>query len=134
MKWRRFITQFIRFGLVGTTGLGIDWLSLKFLLYFISFVPAICGAYVISASWNWLLNRLWTFHKTSHDHHRPPAQWIRFILATLPGFFVNRGVTLILNHYVPVLQQETLLLLFCGALGGMMINFLLTKYCVFSAT
>ncbi|MDF7677706.1 GtrA family protein [Acetobacteraceae bacterium ESL0709] len=128
------LLQFIRFGLVGTSGLGVDWLSLKIFLSFMSFSPAICSAYIISASWNWMLNRLWTFRKTSHDRHKASTQWFRFIIATLPGFFANRSIALLLHYYVPSIRQENLLILFCGALGGMTINFLLTKYCVFSAT
>lgn len=131
---RENFLQFIRFGLVGTTGLVIDWSCLKLLLLLMPFPAAVSCAYIVSATWNWLFNRLWTFRKTSHDNHKPSIQWSRFLLATLPGFCINRGITLVLHYYVPSIGQENLAVLFCGALGGMTINFLLTKYCVFSAT
>ncbi|UMM64576.1 GtrA family protein [Aristophania vespae] len=133
MNWA-FLTEFFRFGLVGTTGLLIDWLTLNLCLEFSPFHIAVLCAYFTSASWNWCLNRIWTFRKSSRDSQKPAFQWVRFILANIPVFFINRGITLILHHYVPHMRNETLLILFCGALGGMIANFLLTRRCVFFAT
>ncbi len=83
-----FATRFIRFGMVGLLGTGIDfgmtWLCKeqlkinKYLANTIGFSCAVCS--------NYLLNRFWTFEST--DNHIM-LQFSKFLVVALMGLAIN---------------------------------------------
>ncbi|HRI58466.1 MAG TPA: GtrA family protein [Saprospiraceae bacterium] len=93
--------KFIKFGIVGATGVGVDfgitWLckeKLRFNKYVANSTGFLCA--VVS---NYMLNRVWTFH--SQD----PAvatQFSKFLLASLVGLSINNGIIYLLNERLGV--------------------------------
>jgi putative flippase GtrA len=83
-----FTTRFIRFGIVGILGTGIDfgvtWLCKeqfkinKYLANTIGFICAVCS--------NYFFNRLWTFEST--DNHIV-LQFSKFLVVALIGLGIN---------------------------------------------
>lgn len=127
------IRQFIRFGCVGAVGFLVDFGSSAALGYMMNFYPAAILAYIIAATNNWFLNRLWTFKKASQDTHTASQQWQIFLLANLPGLIVNRGIIFVLTGFSPFIMQYKIIAFFFGTLGGMFLNFFLSRRCVFHA-
>ncbi|MCS6978647.1 MAG: GtrA family protein [Flavobacteriales bacterium] len=97
--------KFIKFGIVGFTGVlidfGITWV-LKELLFLNPYVANSAG-FLCAASNNWLLNRIWTFR---NRHPRILKQYLVFMLVSLMGLGLNNAVVwlgvsfLALNFYV----------------------------------
>lgn len=123
--------QFFHFGMVGIVGFTVDWATTSFLSTIIPLKIAVLFAYSVAASGNWLLNRLWTFRHADHETLSPFHQWKRFLIANLPGFFINRGVVLAVLSYVTIAQQWPVIALLCGTACGMFVNFTLCRTCVF---
>jgi putative flippase GtrA len=97
--------KFIKFGIVGFTGViidfGITWL-LKEKLHLNPYLANSTG-FVCAASNNWLLNRLWTFRSR---HPRILRQYLIFMMVSGIGLGLNNAVLwagtswLSLNFYV----------------------------------
>ncbi len=89
------IEKFIKFGIVGFSGLIIDF-SITYLLRNIikinQFIANACG-FLIAASSNYALNRIWTFQ--SHNPHIT-EEYIKFIIISLIGLGINTLVLFIL--------------------------------------
>ncbi len=110
------------FGLVGATGLAVD-IAVYFgltslglehrLARLLSFWPAV--------SWNWLLNRGFTFGERPT---RPrDQQWAKFAVASLVGLGANVGSYTILTTYVTVFDRYRIVALLCGVALGCALNF-----------
>lgn len=125
------LQRFIRFGMVGVAGFLVDWASVSLLRPVIGLHIATLLAYVIASSNNWLLNRYFTFHDCCRKHFTLRQQWIRFTLANLPGFIINRGIVLTLFQIWPITRHYPVIALLCGTAGGMFINFTLCHHFVF---
>ena len=91
-----FISKFLKFCIVGSSGMvidfGITWLlkeRVKINKYF-----ANSTGFILAASSNYYLNRTWTFH----DHNPEIAiQYISFIIISLFGLALNNLIIYILN-------------------------------------
>ncbi|MFA6492789.1 MAG: GtrA family protein [Patescibacteria group bacterium] len=85
---RRFVRQFVKFGLVGVSSTIIDWgifyfLNLTFGIYYLtakvlSFSVAVINSFV----WN----RRWTFRSTDPNRNR---EFTKFLIIALVGLFIN---------------------------------------------
>lgn len=128
-----FARQFFHFGLVGAVGFLVDWASTSILSSYIPLKIAVLFAYIIAASSNWFLNRLWTFRHSNHATLSVFQQWKRFLLANLPGFFINRGVVLLLLANISATHRWPVLALLSGTACGMFVNFTLCRTCVFTS-
>ena len=121
--------EFLRFGLVGVFGLMVDIAAVYALIPSLGLYGAGMTAYLIAASCNWVLHRLWTFRTRAQ---RPAhTQWLRFLLVNLAGFMVNRGAysALIASFVLP--RHYPVLAVAAGAMSGFLINFLLSRRLVF---
>lgn len=97
--------KFVKFGVVGFTGViidfGITWL-LKEKLHLNPYLANSTG-FVCAASNNWLLNRLWTFRSR---HPQILRQYLIFMVVSLIGLGLNNAVVwvgitwFLLNFYV----------------------------------
>lgn len=112
----------LRFGMVGLSGLVIDvcaYLGLERLgvdhrlARFLAFWPAV--------TWNWRLNRGWTFS----DRPRRPRgrQWAAFVGASALGLAVNVGSYIALTGLVDAFARQRLLALLVGVGLGAAVNY-----------
>jgi putative flippase GtrA len=136
-SWRRSATparlimaaQFIRFGVVGVTGLIVDTATVYGLRHALGLYGAGLVAYVTAASSNWLLNRIWTFRgQGSGPAHR---QWARFMVTNLAGFVLNRGTYAALVTFMPAAAEQPIIAIAAGAIAGLLVNFNLSRRHVF---
>ena len=127
----QIIDQFLRFGIVGASGLLVDWGSLELLRPSLGLIAATLGAYFIAATSNWALNRLWTFRLTASSNQHLVLQWLRFLLANAFGFFLNRGTVFVLYAILPFTRAYPVTALIAGAICGMVANFNLSRRLVF---
>src|SRR5579883_2318584 len=121
--------QFLRFGMVGLAGFGVDTGIVYALRHPIGLIAAGMASYVAAATVTWALNRAWTFRgRGSGPAHR---QWALFLIANLAGFVLNRGAYVLLVSFVPLCAAQPVLATFSGALAGMGVNFGLSRTVVF---
>lgn len=83
-----FILKFIKFCIVGFSGVfvdfGITFISKEF-LKIQKYVANSCG-FVMAASSNYLMNRIWTFHSTNPN---VALEFTRFFIIALIGLLIN---------------------------------------------
>lgn len=121
--------QFMRFGVVGLAGLVIDTATVYGLRHTLGLYGAGLVAYLIAASGNWILNRLWTFRgRGSGSAHR---QWAMFMIANLAGFVLNRGTYVIMVTFVAAAAAQPVIATAAGSVAGMFVNFTLSRRLVF---
>ena len=124
------MTQFLKFGAVGTFGFMADTAIVYSLRPFMNLYFAGLISYCIVASINWALNRVWTFK--GYGAGRPAHhQWARFMLTNLLGLVLNRGSYAALIAAFAICRAEPILAIGAGGLAGMMVNFILSKKAVF---
>ena len=121
--------QFMMFGTVGAVGFLFDTATVYSLRHLLGLYGAGVVAYVVAASVNWLLNRLWTFRDRRHG--RMHQQWLRFLVANLGGFALNRGTYVLLVMAVALCAEQPVLAVAAGAMVGMGLNFALSRALVF---
>lgn len=121
------LLKFLRFGLVGASGAIIDfsvtWLC-KELLKWNKFVANSLG-FILSASSNYFLNRIWTFHSTSEAI---TEEYATFIAISIIGLALNNLIIFLLNDKAKL----NFYLAKIFAIGLVMIwNFLANNYITF---
>ncbi len=121
--------QFLRFGAVGFVGLAIDTATVYATRRQIGPYAAGLLSYLVAASGNWLLHRIWTFKGYgSGPLHR---QWAMFMVTNFAGFLLNRGAYVALIAFVPAAAEQPVIATTAGAVAGLFINFSLTRRLVF---
>ncbi|BCI67084.1 GtrA family protein [Acetobacter aceti] len=122
--------RLFKFATVGSLGLLWDTCTVLSLRDIIGLNAAALAAYFVAASFNWTLNRVWTFRDVGrHDH--PLLQWLRFLSANSLAFFLNRGTVYLLFFFSPFCVNHPVVALAVGALAGMGANFKLSERLVF---
>jgi putative flippase GtrA len=123
------VMQFLRFGAVGGLGFVVDTCVVYATRGWIGNYWAAVPAYVIAASFNWLLNRMWTFRgQGSHSAHR---QWSLFLATNLVGFALNRGTYWTLISVSVLCSDNPVIAVAAGSIAGMFTNFSLSRRVVF---
>ncbi len=123
------MAEFLRFGTVGAGGFIVDTATVYATRGALGLYGAGAVAYVVAASANWLLNRLWTFRgRGGGPAHR---QWLNFLGANLLGFVLNRGAYFTLVTVSAVCARQPVLAVAAGAVVGMLLNFHLSRSYVF---
>ena len=92
--------QFLRFGMVGSLGFLVDTAIVYALRQPLGLYAAGMASYLVAASTNWLLNRVWTFRGRYMD--RAHRQWARFLVVNLGGLVLNRGTYISLVALLPL--------------------------------
>lgn len=129
MRQRPILVEFLKFGTVGGIGFVLDTTTVYALRGSLGLYGAGAVAYVVAASGNWLLNRLWTFRgRGNMAAHR---QWALFLAANLVGFVLNRGTYAALVTFIPLCAEQPVLAVAGGTLAGMWTNFFLSRTLVF---
>ena len=123
------VQQFLRFGVVGGIGFLVDTATVYGLRGSVGLYWAGAIAYLTASTSNWLLNRWWTFRgrNSGRAHH----QWMRYLVANLIGFVVNRGLYGLLVTFVPLAAAQPVIAIAAGSIAGMFINFDLSRRLVF---
>jgi putative flippase GtrA len=124
--------EFLRFGVVGTIGFVVDTAVLYAgLALGLGLYGGRAVSYLVAATTNWALNRLWTFRgRGDGPAHR---QWALFLVVNLVGFAMNYGTYAALIALVPVVAAHPVLGVAAGAIAGMFGNFVLSRRLVFRA-
>lgn len=96
LSWT-FFWKFFKFCLVGGSGMIVDfgatyvckeWLKIN------KFVANSIG-FILAATSNYFLNRIWTFQSTNPEIG---SQYLTFIVFSLVGLGINNGVIYLLNN------------------------------------
>lgn len=85
------LSQFIKFAFVGATGTVVDFGStwvVKEKMHQNKYLANSAG-FLIAATTNFILNRLWTFHSTNPD---VAGEYFQFMIIALVGLSINNGV------------------------------------------
>jgi dolichol-phosphate mannosyltransferase len=125
------LTEFVHFGVVGSSGLLIDVLFYYGLQLLgmphqwargLAFLPAV--------SWNWLLNRQTTF---SERVKRPAlSQWLAFVSASAIGFSCNWSLYVLLTSQIAFFDEHRFVALLLGVASGSLFNFAASTWFVYS--
>jgi putative flippase GtrA len=126
----RLAEQFARFGVVGTIGFVVDTATVYALRSVLGLYGAGLAAYGTAATVTWLLNRIWTF-RGQGDGGPAHRQWVKFLIANLLGFFLNRGTYALLITFNALAAQQPIIATAAGAIAGMFVNFSLSRRYVF---
>jgi putative flippase GtrA len=123
--------QFLKFGLVGIAGLGVDTLVYYLGFYGAGLPPyqARLVSYLFGATTTWALNRSYTFKGADSDSLW--RQWARFVAVNAVGGAVNYIVSVTLISTSPFIHAHPFLALGAGAIAGMFLNFASSKRLVF---
>jgi putative flippase GtrA len=85
---KAFILKFLKFGIVGFSGLIVDF-GFTYLfkeIFKIQKYLANAGGFMIAASINYFLNRIWTFQSTNPEI---AVEYTEFILISIVGLGIN---------------------------------------------
>ncbi len=88
---RAFILKFLKFGIVGFSGLLVDFGTTyvcKELLKIQKYIANSIG-FTVAASTNYILNRVWTFHSTSPNIG---LEYTQFLVISLFGLALNNFI------------------------------------------
>jgi putative flippase GtrA len=123
------LMEFLKFGVVGTVGFIVDVSTVYATRSFLGLYGAGVAAYLVAATGNWVLNRLWTFRGRGGQ----PAyrQWAMFLVANLAGFVLNRGTYALLVTFVALCAAQPVWAVAAGSIAGLGANFFLSRRLVF---
>jgi putative flippase GtrA len=121
--------QFLRFAMVGTLGFCWDTATVYALRHLVNLYAAGTAGFLVAATANWLLNRLWTFRQ--HPHEAIYLQWAKFIAANAVGFVFNRGTFFALISISTICHRQPILAIAAGSCAGIFFNYFLSKRYVF---
>ncbi len=123
------VAQFLKFGTVGVLGFLADTTIVYSLRGSLGLYWAGLVSYLLVASANWALNRIWTFQgRGGGPRHR---QWAKFMVANLLGFVLNRGAYAALIATLALARAQPVIAVAAGAVAGMFVNFTLSRQVVF---
>jgi putative flippase GtrA len=121
------LSQLVRFGLVGTLGAGVYFLSTALLMRYCrwSFVASASTSFVLVVAMNYVLHYSWTF-RSKRPHS---SAVVRFLGTSVGGMAINSGF-LFLGARFATLPQSVLLL--TGACLVVLWNYLVSRFWVFT--
>jgi putative flippase GtrA len=123
--------RFGQFAAVGATGAVVDLVVFSMLMSLCTFGLARALAIWSAMSWNFLLNRWWTF---SEARGGPILrQYALFCASCLCGALVNWSVTLCLHFIVTYFAERSMLAAACGIIAGAGVNYVLSAHIAFTA-
>lgn len=131
----------IKFGLVGISGIGVNFITLWIALNLLGANDAVALALgiVVSMTTNYLLNRVWTFH----SEHEKRTEYPKYILSNLAGIALQYFIGLGVENYFESIDFFSINLLvidlpsiylasMIGILVGFVANFSFSKFFVFN--
>ena len=94
MELRTLITRFIKFGVVGASGMVVDF-GVLYLMRDVIGLPDLWAntiSFTAAATSNYFLNRIWTFR--SHER-QVGVEYMKFLAVSIIGLGINNGVLLL---------------------------------------
>lgn len=130
---KKTIVKFIKFGIVGVSGIFVNSGVLWFVHDFINIPLAIASLFAVGLSilTNFIFNDFWTWgeNKTNRQHSYVHRLWRYYISASL-GSGINYVVLLVLTHMFGIYY---LIANLAGIFAGMFSNFILGERWVFKS-
>ena len=126
--------EFVKFCLVGLTGLVVDTAVLVSLVDHASLDPRFAAVFAFAAavSWNYLFNRIWAF--PSGRSTPIPRSYVFFVSICLGGLGVRIGIMHLLIEYAGMGESPWYILAsFIGIAAATAFNFLGSKYVAFKS-
>jgi putative flippase GtrA len=123
------MAQMFAFGCTGFFGFILDTATVYALRHSLGLYGAGMVAYLVAATGNWAVNRVWTFRGTHQDATH--VQWARFLFFSLAGLVLNRGAYMLLVTYSPYCAENPVIAVAAGAVAGMGVNFVLSRRLIF---
>lgn len=126
-----YLPQFIRFGIIGCVGFLVDVGVLYSVLYGLGLghYGGRVISYLAAATTTWYLNRNFTFtHARSENRSR---EWARFLVLNTIGGMVNYFIYFAYVSLHSISTSAPAIGVAFGSLGGMIVNFLVSKHFVF---
>ncbi len=126
----QLLAQFMQFGTVGVAGFLVDTAVVYATRSWAGLYLGGTLAYAAAVTTTWWLNRVWTFRGLGNigPAHR---QWLKFVVASLPGLCLNLGAYFVLVSLVPLCAAHPEIAIAAGAVAGMFANFVLSRAVVF---
>jgi dolichol-phosphate mannosyltransferase len=123
--------EIVQFSAVGSSGVIVDLVIFLVLVYGASVDHQIARgiSFVGAASWNWFLNRWFTF--VAGRDKQWGTQWVQFLAAASIGFAFNWGSYKLLTDYVSYMAEHHLVAFFIGILLGLGSNYTMSRRLVF---
>lgn len=100
MELRPLITKFVKFGLVGASGMVVHFAVLYFFREIVGlndFVANTIG-FITAATTNYFLNRWWTFRS---QEKQVAVEYLKFILVSVIGLGINNGTLWLGSKLLP---------------------------------
>lgn len=93
------VSKFLKFCIVGTSGMVIDFGATWVLKERVKINKYIANStgFILAASSNYFINRIWTFQ--SINPHIA-AQYLYFVIISLVGLGINNGIIFIMNDRI----------------------------------
>jgi putative flippase GtrA len=123
----RDLPQFVRFGIVGCIGYGVDVGVLYFVLYAMALghYSGRVISYLAAATTTWFLNRNFTFSNARSENRS--REWARFVALNTIGGLINY---LVYSAYISLHSMSLsapAIGVAAGSLAGLIVNFLVSK-------
>ncbi len=110
MELKPLILKFVKFGIVGASGMVVDF-GVLYLMRNVAGLPDLWAntiSFTAAATSNYFLNRIWTFR--SHEK-QVGVEYAKFLLVSVIGLGINNGVLLLSSLMWPELYNGTISLL-----------------------
>ncbi len=110
MELKPLILKFVKFGIVGASGMVVD-VGVLYLMRNVAGLPDLWAntiSFTAAATSNYFLNRIWTFR--SHEK-QVGVEYAKFLLVSVIGLGINNGVLLLSSLLWPELYNGTISLL-----------------------
>jgi len=126
------MTEFLKFGLVGTLGFVVDASVLYACMHFLGLGPYSGRAlsFVTAVLVTWFCNRHFTF-KDKKGNHAASTQLGKFFVSCLGGFVFNYGTYALLITHSDLIHTYPIIGVAIGSIAGLFFNFGASKYVVF---
>lgn len=121
--------QFFRFGVVGGIGFVVTTLVVYATRPLVGNYLAIIPGFLVAATCNWALNRLWTFR--GQGQQPILREWFLFLAANAVGMGLNAAVYWTLVALSTLCADNPVIPLAAGTLVGLFANFTLSRRMVF---
>jgi dolichol-phosphate mannosyltransferase len=126
------LLEFVKFCLVGLTGLVVDTAVLVSMVDYVSLDPRFAAVFAFGAavSWNYLFNRIWAFR--SGRSAPIPRSYLSFVSICIGGLGIRIGVMHLLIAYAGMGASPWYILAsFAGIAAATVFNFLGSRYVAF---
>jgi putative flippase GtrA len=127
---RRGVRQFVKFGIVGTSGFLVNLAAFTLLQRLVpnhsrplEYNLIYSGAFLAGGVSNYYLNRVWTFRSTGHAI----SEGAKFLSVSLVALAVGLGVSAIVSPSLGHGHKTW----FVATVSGIFVNFFLNKYWTF---